>query len=220
LDTLPSEEAIASVVALELAHVELGHGLDTKYAFDDRLVFPDSASFQNLVIRHTEDENKQAAKRAMEYLRASMYKDLLANAGLYWEQLSETSKTLMALTTPRLGDSLLQKDGRPWLSDLAKSAPQIDERNLNQVAALALGSWLATDPMDGKVSMLDAKRFAPTNAREKVPFDLTPLYFRLERLQNAHPAGRPAQTTVKPSDQPKLQMTNANGVISSLQDQK
>ena len=42
IDTLPSEEAIASVVAMELAHIVMGHHIDTRYAFNDRLLFPDT----------------------------------------------------------------------------------------------------------------------------------------------------------------------------------
>ncbi len=41
IDSLPSEEAIASVIAMELAHIAMGHHIDTRYAFNDRLLFPD-----------------------------------------------------------------------------------------------------------------------------------------------------------------------------------
>ena len=40
IDSLPNEEAIASVVAMELAHIAMGHHIDTRYAFNDRLLFP------------------------------------------------------------------------------------------------------------------------------------------------------------------------------------
>ena len=55
-----------------------------------------------------------------------MYKDRLANAGLYYAQLVDRSKVLKALNTPKLGDSLLRPDGTPWMGDLAKMAPKID----------------------------------------------------------------------------------------------
>src|SRR5271168_660665 len=83
IDTLPpSEEALASVVALELAHVALGHHIDTRYAFNDRLLFPDESSFQRIKMNHSDQDNFAAAKRATEYMQNSMYKDKLANAGL------------------------------------------------------------------------------------------------------------------------------------------
>ncbi len=40
IDSLPSEEAIASVIAMELAHIAMGHHIDTRYAFNDRLLVP------------------------------------------------------------------------------------------------------------------------------------------------------------------------------------
>ncbi|MDE3062353.1 MAG: hypothetical protein KGJ51_04775, partial [Acidobacteriota bacterium] len=84
LDTLPSEESIASVVSMELAHIVLGHHIDTRYAFNDRLLFPDESTFQRINMFHTDADNVAAAKQAQTYLQASMYKDKLANAGLYW----------------------------------------------------------------------------------------------------------------------------------------
>jgi len=33
IDSLPSEEAIASVVAMELAHIAMGHRIDRRFAF-------------------------------------------------------------------------------------------------------------------------------------------------------------------------------------------
>ena len=45
---MPNEATIASVVSLELAHIALGHHIDTRYAFNDRLMFPDEASFRRL----------------------------------------------------------------------------------------------------------------------------------------------------------------------------
>lgn len=181
LDSLPSEEAIASVVAMELAHVAMGHHIDTRYAFNDRLLFPDEATFQRIDLNHSADDDAAAAKQAMAYLENSMYKDKLANAGLYYAELADRSKVLKALTTPTLGDSLLKADGMPWLAELAKQAPKLDPDDTHQVAALPLGSWLKTDAWDDTVQMLNAKRYAPMNAAEKMPFEVTPVYYRLQR---------------------------------------
>ena len=120
IDTLPSEEAIASVIAMELAHIAMGHHIDTRYAFNDRLLFPDESTFQRINMYHSDHDNAEAAKKAMEYLQASMYKDKLPSAGLYWAQLVDRAKELKALNTPKLGDSLLKADGTPWMADLAQ----------------------------------------------------------------------------------------------------
>jgi hypothetical protein len=187
IDSLPSEEAIASVISMELAHIAMGHHIDTRYAFNDRLLFPDESTFQRINMYHNDHDNDEAAKKAMEYLQASMYKDRLANAGLYYEQLVDRSKELKALmNSPKLGDSLLKADGTPWMGDLAKMAPKLNWDDLTQTAALPLGSWLKVDPWDDSVHMLDAKRYAPMNARDKMPFEVTPIFYKLQRYETAH----------------------------------
>lgn len=201
IDTLPNEESIAAVVAMELAHVALGHHIDTRYAFNDRLLFPDESSFQRITMNHSDQDNTDAAKVAVKYLQASMYKDRLGNAGLYMEQLAESGKVLKQLNTPKLGDSLLKTDGTPWMAALEQGAPKLNQDDLNQVAAFPLGSWLKTDPWDDTEHMLNAKRYAPMNARDKMPFEVTPIYFRLRRYQAAQPAA-PAPATGNPTTTP------------------
>jgi hypothetical protein len=188
IDSLPSEEAIASVVAMELAHIALGHHIDTRYAFNDRLLFPDESTFQRIAMNHSDLDNGTAAKQAMTYLEASMYKDRLGNAGLFYEQLADRARVLKALNTPKLGDSLLKPDGTPWMAELEHQAPKINWDDLNQTAALPLGSWLKTDPWDDKVHMLNAKRYAPMNARDKMPFEVTPVFYKLQRYDEASAA--------------------------------
>ena len=194
IDSLPSEEAIASVIAMELAHIAMGHHIDTRYAFNDRLLFPDTATFQRIDMNHSDVDNETASKRAMEYLENSMYKDRLANAGLYYEQLVDRAKVLKALNTPTLGDSLLRPDGTPWMAALMHQAPKINWDDLAQTAALPLGSWLKTDPWDDKVHMLNAKRYAPMNARDKMPFEVTPVFYKLQRYDAAAATPPTAET--------------------------
>jgi hypothetical protein len=161
------------VVAFELAHVALGHHIDTRYAFNDRLLFPDESSFQRIKMYHSDSDNLEAAKKADEYMQASMYKDRIPNAGLYFAQLAALGKELKQLNTPKLGDSMLKADGTPWMFQLAKTAPKLNQDDTTQVAAFPLGSWLKTDPWDDKEHMLNAKRYAPMNARDKMPFEVT-----------------------------------------------
>ncbi len=196
LDSLPNEESIASVIAMELAHIALGHHIDTRYAFNDRLLFPDESTFQRIDMYHSDIDNQTAAAKALTYLQNSMYKDRLANAGLYYEQLQQRGQVLKALNTPKLGDSLLQPDGTPWMAALEHMAPALNWDNLNQVAALPLGSWLKVDPWDDTVHMLNAKRYAPMNARDKMPFEVTPVFFRLQRYDMAQ--AQPGSTGATP----------------------
>ncbi|MGD0098599.1 MAG: hypothetical protein ABSB60_19130 [Terracidiphilus sp.] len=212
LDTLPNEESIASVVAMELAHIVLGHHIDTRYAFNDRLLFPDESTFKRIDMYHSDHDNAEAAKKALEYLQNSMYKDKLPSAGLYYAQLAKREKELRALNTPKLGDSLLDRTdgtGTPWMADLMKMAPTLNWDDLTQRPALPLGSWLKTDPWDDKVHQLNAKIYAYMNPRDKMPLELTPVFFKLQRydatkLTSAAPpaAGTPPSSTADPAAQP------------------
>jgi len=215
IDSLPSEEAIASVISMELAHIAMGHHIDTRYAFNDRLLFPDEATFRRINMNHSDVDNDTASKKAMEYLQNSMYKDRLANAGLYYEQLADRSKELKALNTPMLGDSLLKADGTPWMAAVEHMAPKLNWDDLAQTPALPLGSWLKTDPWDDTVHMLSAKRYAPMNARDKMPFEVTPIFYKLQHYQEASvepPASAPvvAAPGAQPAnDQPAAAPDNA-----------
>jgi len=202
IDTLPSEESIASVVAMELAHIVMGHHIDTRYAFNDRLMFPDQATFQKIEMYHSNSDNTDAAKRAMEYLGNSMYKDKLASAGLYYTQLVEREKELKALNTATLGDSLLQADGTPWMADLMRMSPRLNWDDLTQRPALPLGSWLKTDPWDDRVHQMSAKIYPYMNPRDKMPLEVTPIFYKLQRYDVSRltppaasaPAAAPATT--------------------------
>jgi len=194
IDTLPNEESIASVVAMELAHIVMGHHIDTRYAFTDRLLFPDEATFKKIDMNHSDHDNAEAAKKAMEYLQNSMYKDRLASAGLYYAQLVQRENELKALNTPKLGDSLLKSDGTPWMADLQHMAAKLNWDDLTQRPALPLNSWLKTDPWDDRVHQVNAKIYAYMNPRDKMPLELTPVIYKLQRYDASKlaPAAPPA----------------------------
>jgi hypothetical protein len=160
---------------------------------------------------HTDHDNDEAAKRAQQYLEASMYKDQLPTAGLFWAQLADRGHVLRQLNTPKLGDSLLRADGTPWMSQLAYSAPKLNWDDLTQIPALPLGSWLKTDPWDDRVHQLNAKLYVPLNPRDKMPLEVTPVYFKLQRYSasnnpltpaNAAPADQPASGAPTPTATP------------------
>jgi len=189
VDVLPNEEDLAAILSFQLAHISMGHHIDTRYAFNDRLLFPDSSTFQRITMNHSESDDSLAAKKAMLFLNNSVYHDRLANAGLFFAQLQARAKELKALTTPRLGDSLLDTNRTPWLVELTKNSPKLDMDNLQQVAALPLGSQLKVDAWDDRVSSLNAKPMSLLNARDKTPFEVTPVFLKLSRYTQPAPAG-------------------------------
>jgi hypothetical protein len=189
IDVLPSEEDLAAILSFQLAHISMGHHVDTRFAFNDRLLFPDTSTFQRISMNHSESDDSLAAKKAMQLLNNSVYHDRLGNAGLFFVQLEARAKELKALTTPRLGDSLLDTNGTPWLAELTKNAPKLDTDNMQQIAALPLGSHLKVDGWDDRVSSLNAKPMAMLNARDKTPFELTPVFLKLSRYTQPGPVG-------------------------------
>jgi len=181
IDSMPNEESLASIIALELAHLEMGHRVDTAYAFSDRLQFQDDATYLRLKLRHSDRDNAAAAARAVKLLENSIYGKKLTDAGLFYEQLAVSAKALHSLTDAQLGDSLLNRDGVPWLAALETGAPRLVASNLTQVAALPLGSNTVTNPWTDRVRLIDAIRYAPMGAFDKLPFEVTPVYYRLAR---------------------------------------
>lgn len=224
IDSLPNEPAFASVIAMELAHIALGHHIDTRYAFNDRLLFPDESTFQRIDMYHTASDNQTAAAWALKYMQNSMYKDQLGQAGLYYEQLQARGEALKALNLPKLGDSLLDAQGTPWMSALEGMAPKINWDDLTQRAALPLGSWLKVDPWNDTIHQLNAAIPAPLYASEKMPFEVTPIFFNLARYDLANnaapaaPAGQPAADPgAHPAAQPAAQPAGGNASVAAKQ---
>jgi hypothetical protein len=181
IDVLPTEADLAATLSFQLAHIVLGHHIDTRYAFNDRLLFPDEATFERIHMSHSDADNELAAKKALDILNHSVYAPQLAQPGLFFAQLTDRSKQLTALNTPRIGDSLMRPTGEAWMNALVAKAPKLDANKLDQVAALPLGSQLKIDAWDDRVLALHARQAPILNARDKMPFEVTPVFFRLTR---------------------------------------
>ncbi len=181
LDVLPDEASLAMVLAHELSHIVLGHPLDTKLAFNDRMFFPDEESFQRLDFKRNSADEEAADTKALELLKNSPYKDKLGSAGLFLKALQERAPDLPSLIRPHLGNSLAQgKSIR--MSTLLASAPALDSQRTDQIAALPLGGRIKLDPWTDQVELAKAKPVALTSAREKMPFEITPFFPYLTRI--------------------------------------
>jgi hypothetical protein len=181
LDVLPDEASLAMVVAHELGHIVLGHRLDTKLAFNDRLFFPDEDTFERLDFTREPADEEAADKKALELLNNSPYKDKLANAGLFLKALQARAPELKNLIRPHLGNSLA--NGKSLrMSALLNSAPQLEMRRTDQIAALPLGGRIKLDPWSSQVELVKTKPVALLSSREKIPFEITPFFPHLTRL--------------------------------------
>jgi hypothetical protein len=182
-----------ALLAFQVAHVILGHHIDTKYAFSDRLLFPPESAFQKLPMHHTDADNTEAAKKAIELLNAKELADGQQWFGLYLQQLQAREKGLKALTEPQLGDSLLKPDGTFWLQAMVAKGPKLNNTDTKQQAAMPLGSFLKFDPWTDQVIQMHTTYEPLLSSRDKLPFEVTPVYLKLAYwTAPATPAGAPA----------------------------
>ncbi len=197
LDVLPDEASLAMVLSHELSHIVLGHHFDTKLAFNDKLFFPDEESFQRLDFKRSSADEEAADNKAVELLKNSPYKDKLGNAGLFLRALQQKAPDLQKLIRPHLGNGFAGNKSVRMASLLA-SAPALDEKRLDQIAALPLGGRIKVDPWSDQIELSKAKPVALTSAHEKMEFEITPFFPYLTRLSTGG-AEKVALTTSSPS---------------------
>jgi hypothetical protein len=192
VDVLPDEASLAAVLAHELAHIVLGHNLGSKFAFNDRMLFNDDSTYQNLGFKHIPQEEQAADKKAIELLKNSPYAQKLDNVGLFLKELQLRAPQLSALLTTHLGNPLAEGGTVTRLSALALQGPVLDNAKIDQIAALPLGGRVKVNPWDDKAEMVKTAPVAITSARDKMPFEVTPFFPRLARFgANAAPAAAP-----------------------------
>ena len=194
VDVLPDEASLAAVLCHELAHIVLGHNLGSKYAFNDRMLFSDEGTYQNLGFRHIPEEETAADKKAIELLKNSPYAQKLDNVALFLKALQQRAPALSALLTTHLGNPLATNGSVTRLSALAMQGPVLENTKLDQIAALPLGGRVKVNPWDNKAEMVKTAPVAITSARDKMPFEVTPFFPRLARY-GANPATPAAPTS-------------------------
>jgi hypothetical protein len=185
LDVLPDEASLAMVLAHELGHIALGHRLDTKYAFGDRVLFPDEETFHRIQLARDPRQEEAADQKAVEFLQNSPYKDKLGNAGLFLRALESRSRQLPALITPQFGTRMAKGDSVLRMSALLQSAPALQTGNVNQIAALPLGSRINLDPWYDRVELNKSKAVPLQSARDKMAFEVTPMIPHLARYRDS-----------------------------------
>jgi Peptidase family M48 len=198
IDVLPDEASLAAVLSHELAHIVLGHNLGSKYAFNDRMLFSDDATYENLGFKHIPEEEQAADKKAIELLKNSPYAQKLDNVGLFLKALQQRAPALGALLTTHLGNPLAENGTITRLQALESQGPALDNNKLDQIAALPLGGRVKINPWDDKAEMVKTAPVAITSARDKMPFEVTPFFPRLSRYGATNPAA-PSTTTASNS---------------------
>jgi hypothetical protein len=193
-----------ALLAFQVAHIVLGHHIDTKYAFSDRLMFPTESAFEKLPMHHTDADNAEAAKKAVELLGTKELEGGEQYFSLYLQQLQAREKGLKALTDPQIGDGLVRPDGTFWLQSLVAKGPKLNNGDLKQQAAMPLSQFLRRDPWTDQVIKLNTAYEPLLSVRDKLPFEITPVYLRLTPWQPptappAPPAPAPGTGTPAPT---------------------
>jgi hypothetical protein len=200
IDVLPDEASLAMILSHELAHIVLGQNLGSKYAFNDRMLFSDESTYQNLGFRHSPEEENSADKKAVELLKNSPYSQKLDSAGLFLRALSWRAPQLTSLLMPHLGNGLTDNGIVIRMPDVMNAAPKLDVNKLDQIAALPLGGRVKMNAWDNHVELVKSQPVAITSPREKMPFEVTPFLPRLARM-NANPAdGSTTAAAAKPAN--------------------
>jgi hypothetical protein len=202
IDVLPDEASLAMVLSHELAHIVLGHNLGSKFAFNDRMLFSDESTYSNFGFRHNPEEETAADAKAMELLKNSPYAQKLDVPSLFLKELTERAPMLSALLTAHLGNSFTNDKGQlVRLSALATTGPALDPSKLDQIAALPMGGRVKLNAWTDRVELTKSAPVAITSARDKMPFEVTPFFPRLSRLNSdANVGNTTAASNATPSN--------------------
>jgi hypothetical protein len=225
LDALPDEAALAMILAHEMGHILLSQQINEKYAFSDMMIFPDEATINRLQVKRTPEEEKQADAKGMELLQNSPYKDKLSSAGLFLAAMQADAPQLPHLLKGHFGNPLETPEGGVRMSGLAASAPALQVRDVNQVAALPLGGRIKLNAWSDQLTIQKGRPVRLMAASEKMPFEITPMFPYLTRETQAA-STQPGSTqpgSTQPGStqpaQPKGQSVPADPVAPSAQAQ-
>lgn len=185
IDVLPDEASLAMVLADELAHIALGHRTDTQFAFHNQTMFSDENLLQRFRFARTPAEVAEAGTKAVSILRNSPYKDKMSTAGLFLKALASRAPHFPNLIRANVGNQLATGDSSGRLGELTSQAPALDELQLEQIAALPLGSRIKLDPWTDAISLMKAQPVSLLSPREKLFFEITPFAPHLSRPDNS-----------------------------------
>src|SRR5262249_45816275 len=153
---------------------------------NDRMLFSDESTYNNLGFKHIPEEETAADTKALELLKNSPYAQKLQTAGLFLKQLQARGPALAALCAAHLGNSFTSKEGQVQrLVSLMNEAPELDNKKLDQIAALPLGGRVKINSWDSTAELVKTAPVAITSARDKMPLEVTPFFPRLTRMNGS-----------------------------------
>jgi len=175
IDVVPNEETLAALLAHGMADAILPKPNQDQYAFSDILRLTPTEVLKRLSFEEGKAEAAENSEKAMELLKKSPYASKLGSAGLFLEQLQSQAKELKQLISPQLGNEIF------FATQLRQAGPALEPGNKQQIGALPIGSRLKIDPWSDGVSLMKSKPMGLVSARDKMPFEVTPLVPYLTR---------------------------------------
>ncbi len=184
IDVLPDEPSLAMVLAHELAHIALGDTVNTKYAFYDRMMVSDSQLLKKFDFARTQENEEAADKEAVKLLDNSPYKDKLGKAGLFLQALAKIAPKTPNLFGAHMGNRLIDTHHQLRMAQLLQGAPKLEPGSIDQIAALPLGARIKVNAWNDQISLLKSKPVNLISAKDKMPFEVTPLIPYLARYNS------------------------------------
>ena len=194
IDVLPDEASLAAILAHELAHVVLGHRMDSQFAFFDQLLVDDKDSFRHFGFARTPEEEEAANKKGAELLTNALKDPQIAkvwqlnNASMFFQALQSRQKEIPNLISAHLGNRvpvlptvMTTTPVAPTASNAMMASGTTKPAGEQKFAALPIGGRVKMDPWNDKLEMLKSKPVGAVAEREKMPFEVTPFMPYLTR---------------------------------------
>lgn len=187
IDVLPDEASLAAILSHELAHVVLGQGMDTQFAFFDRLQFDETRTFHHFDFQHSPQQELAANRKGSALFLKSPYAAQVESAQVFLRALKERARDLPNLISPHLGDAVPinwalasgSPEGSVTTTDSAASAATTSTKPA--LVALPLGGRIVIEPFEDRLRLLKSKPAGLVTQGEKMPFEVTPATIYLTR---------------------------------------
>ena len=182
LDVLPDEATLAAVLSHELAHIVLRHSLGAENSPRFSLPFSDLEIFAKLDFHFDAVKEAEADKKGQELFSKSPYDNQLGSVALFLQALEARSPQLPNLLRARFSNDF-ESSHLVGMQAVTKAPKRLQMNETDQIAALPLGSRIKVDPWSDRIEMLKNKMPPVASASEKRPFEVSPFFPFLKRLE-------------------------------------
>lgn len=182
LDVLPDEATLAAVLSHELAHIVLRHSLGAENSPKFSLPFSDLEIFTKLDFHFDPVKEAEADKKGLELFSKSPYDNQFGTVALFLQVLEARSPQLPNLLRARFSNDF-GSSHLVGMQAVSKAPKRLRMEQPDQIAALPLGSRIKVDPWSDRIEMQKTKLPVLESAAEKRPFEVSPFFPHLKRLE-------------------------------------